>query len=150
MNSAWHKPPSWLIWLMWLSLPLSWLEYRQSWDQLPVRMAVHFDANWRPNGFTSREGSLMLGLGIMAAMLFVFTIVSFAMRALKPQAAWPALVFSYVVLGLCWYGNHSIIRFNLNAQPAHAAARVSRLSVFSSQGSQHEWRPKLVSLRTEN
>jgi len=150
MNSSWHKPPVWLIWVMWLALPLSWLEYRQNWDQLPARMAVHFNANWQPNGFTSREGALDLGLGIMGFMLVVFTIASFAVRALQPQAAWPALALSYVVLGFCWYGNHSIIKFNLNAQPAHAAARVSQLSVFSSQSPQPESRSRLVALKTEN
>ena len=48
---------------MWLALPISAWEYWQVWDQLPTRMAVHFDANWQPNGYTSREGALELGLG---------------------------------------------------------------------------------------
>ena len=47
-------------------LPITALNYWRAWDQLPARMAVHFDANWQPNGYTSREGALMLGLGIMA------------------------------------------------------------------------------------
>lgn len=129
MNSAWYKPPAFLILLMWLALPLSWMEYRQNWDQLPARMAVHFDANWHPNGFTSREGALELGLGIMAVMLLIFTVSSFAVRALKPQAGWPALLIAYVAIGFVWYGNHSIVRFNLNSQSAHVAVRGSLLSV---------------------
>jgi len=83
MNREWYKPPAWLIWLMWLALPLSALEYRQNWDQLPARMAVHFDANWHPNGFTSREGALYLGIGIMVCMLVLFTVGAFIARALK-------------------------------------------------------------------
>ena len=59
---------------MWLALPITALNYWRAWDQLPARMAVHFDANWQPNGYTSREGSLMLGLGIMAFLLVVFTV----------------------------------------------------------------------------
>jgi hypothetical protein len=120
MNRQWYKPPAWLIWLMWLALPLSALEYRQNWDQLPARMAVHFDANWHPNGFTSRDGALYLGLGIMVTMLVLFTVGAFIVRALKQSAAWPLLVVSYVAMGFVWYGNHSIIEFNLNQQSPHS------------------------------
>jgi hypothetical protein len=117
MNRDWYKMA---VWAMWLALPISAWEYWRVWDHLPARMAVHFDANWQPNGYTSREGALELGLGIMAVMLVLFTVATLIIHALKPAAAWPALVISYVVLGFCWYGNHSIINFNLNAQPAHS------------------------------
>lgn len=120
MNRDWSRPPAWLIWLMWLVLPISALEYGQNWDQLPARMAVHFDANWQPNGYTSREGARDLGLGIMAVMLLPFTVGLLAVRALKTVAAWPLLLVFYVSLGFLWYGNHSIIEFNLHAQPAHS------------------------------
>ena len=126
MNSEWYKPPVWLIWLMWLALPISALEYRQNWDQLPMRMAVHFDANWQPNGFTSRQGALELGLGIMAVMLVLFTVGAFAARTLKQSAAWPLLVVFYVVLGFIWYGNHSIINFNLKSQSPQAQLRQTK------------------------
>jgi len=107
-------------WLMWLALPITALTYRQVWDRLPMRMAVHFDANWQPNGYSSREGALYLGLGIMVFMLVLFTVAALIARAMKPSASWPILVVSYVVLGFCWFGNHSIVNFNLNAQPAHS------------------------------
>lgn len=129
MNRAWYKPPMFLILLMWLALPLSWMEYRQNWDQLPARMAVHFDANWHPNGFTSREGALELGLGIMGVMLLIFTVSSLAVRALKPQAGWPALLIAYVAIGFVWYGNHSIVKFNLNSQAVRSEVGGSLLSV---------------------
>lgn len=120
MNQAWYKPPVWTIWLMWLVLPITALEYRQNWDQLPMRMAVHFDADWHPNGFTSRAGAAMLGLGIMAVMLVLFTVGALIARTLKQSAAWPLLVVFYVTLGFLWYGNHSLVEFNLKAQPAHS------------------------------
>jgi uncharacterized protein DUF1648 len=107
-------------WLMWLALPITALTYRQVWDRLPMRMAVHFDANWQPNGYTSREGALYLGLGIMVAMLVLFTVTALIVRAMKPTASWPVLVVAYVTLGFCWFGNHSIVNFNLNPQPAHS------------------------------
>lgn len=109
-----------LTWLMWLALPFTALSYWQAWDQLPMRMAVHFDANWRPNGYTSREGAVMLGLGIMAFLLVLFTVGALIAHALKPSAAWPLLVVFYVALGFLWFGNHSIIEWNLNPPPAHS------------------------------
>src|SRR5579871_4236222 len=109
-----------LIGLMWVALLSSALNYWRAWDQLPARMAVHFDADWRPNGYTSREGALELGLGIMTVMLVLFTVAALIAHAMKPSAAWPMLVVFYVVLGFSWYGNYSIVKFNLNAQPAHS------------------------------
>ena len=132
MTREWYKPSVFLIWAMWLVLPLSWMEYRQNWDRLPARMAVHFDANWRPNGYTSKDSALELGLGIMAFMLAVFTVSSFAVRAEKPQAAWPALLIAYAALAFCWYGNHVIIQFNLNPSVG-AKQGGSQLSASSSR-----------------
>src|SRR5215813_428985 len=62
MNRDWYK---WAVLLMWVTLPTSAWNYWRVWDQLPERMAVHFGANWPPNGFTSREGAFQLGLGIL-------------------------------------------------------------------------------------
>jgi len=132
MSRDWFKPLVALMWLMPLAAVAS---YWQAWDQLPSRMAVHFDANWQPNGYTSREGAVTLGLGIMVVMLVLFTLAALIVRALKPSASWPILLISYVVLGVCWFGNHSILDFNLHSQPAHSEwvgpQRSSRLSVLS-------------------
>jgi Protein of unknown function (DUF1648) len=105
-----------LILLMWLGLPASAWMYWSAWDRLPTRMAVHFDANWQPNGYTSRDGALQLGIGILAVMLVLFTVTTLIIDALKPQAFWPALVIAYFVLGVCSYGNYSIVNFNLQAK----------------------------------
>ena len=118
MTRDFFKP---LTWLMWLALPITALNYWQAWDQLPARMAVHFDANWQPNGFTSREEALKLGLGIMAFMLVVFTVAALAAHVAKPGAGWALLVIFYVVLGFVWFGNHSIIEFNLGAHSQHSS-----------------------------
>jgi hypothetical protein len=117
MNRSWHK---FAILVMWLALPTSAWTYWHVWDRLPARMAVHFDANWHANGFTTREGALRLGLGILIVMLVVFTVATLTILYLKPVAVWPALLISYVVVGFCWYGNYSIVKFNLNAQAAHS------------------------------
>src|SRR3984957_12945854 len=105
MNGRWYKM---LVALMWLALPITALNYWRNWDRLPMRMAVHFDANWQPNGYTSREGALELGLGIMVFMLIVSTVGSLTSHALKPAAAWPLLLVFYGTIGFLWFGNNSI------------------------------------------
>jgi Protein of unknown function (DUF1648) len=117
MNRDWYKPAALL---MWLALPISAFKYWRAWDQLPVRMAVHFDANWQPNGYTSREGALMLGLSIMGVMLLLFTVAGLIVGAQKPSASWSMLVGFNVVLGFLWFGNHSIVEWNLNPLPSHS------------------------------
>ncbi len=117
MKRSWYKLA---ILLMWLTLPTSAWTYWHVWDQLPARMAVHFDANWQPNGFTTREGAVKMGLGILIFMLVVFTIATLLIAYVKPLAVWPVLLISYVVVGFCWFGNYSIVKFNLNAQAVHS------------------------------
>src|SRR5215472_12131014 len=116
MARTWHKT---LILLMWLALPASGWMYWSAWDRLPARMAVHFDANWQPNGYTSRDGAVQLGLGILFVLLVLFTVTTLIIDALKPQAFWPALVVTYFVLGVCSYGNYSVVNFNLQAKQVH-------------------------------
>ena len=106
-----YKP---MLLLMWLALVTTAWNYWRAWDRLTERVAVHFDSNFEPNGYTSRQGAVELGLGIMAVLLVLFTVAGLIAHAMKPVAAWPMLLVSYVVLGICWYGNYSIIRFNLN------------------------------------
>ena len=142
MTRTCYKP---LVLLMWLALPISAWNYWHVWDQLPVRMAVHFDANWQPNGYTSRQGALELGLGIMLAMLVLFSVATLVIYAMKPAASWPALLIAYVVVGFCWYGNYSIVNFNLNAH-----AGVPQSSVIRSQCSARVLPASAVSLRTDN
>ena len=105
--------------LMWLALPTSAWEYRRTWNQLPPRMAVHFDANWQPNGYTSREGALELGLGIMAVMLVMFTLATLIIHALKPAAGLPAVLIAYVVAGILLVreSHHHQIQFECSAGP---------------------------------
>ena len=108
------------IWLMWLALPLTALSYWRVWDRLPMRMAVHFDANWQPNGWTSREGALYLGLGIMAFIVLLFTVAAYVVRANKPSSGWPLMVFFYSILVLLCLVNNWIAERNLMAQPSAA------------------------------
>jgi hypothetical protein len=119
--------------VMWLALPITALNYWSAWDQLPARMAVHFDASWRPNGYTSREGALLTGLGLMAVMLVVFTVGALLAHAMKPAAAsWMLLLVFYVALGFTWYGNYSIIEFNRGAQPVRSQTTTLKVDGLTS------------------
>jgi hypothetical protein len=115
-------------WLMWLALPLTASTYLRIWDRLPRRMAVHFDINWQPNGWTSREGALYLGLGVIAFMLVTFTVGAYAARAGEPKAAWPLLVVFYLILTGLWLVNNWIAQRNLNAQSSQSASLHAKLS----------------------
>jgi uncharacterized membrane protein len=119
MNRDLYKPA---IWLMWLALPLTALNYWRVWDQLPMRMAVHFDANWQPNGYSSREGSLMLSLGITSFLLVVSTVAAYATRVNRPSAAWPILIVFYISLVVFSWASNWIVARNLRAndQSPHA------------------------------
>ena len=122
MARHWHKP---LIVLMWLALPAVAWGYWSSWEQLPARMAVHFGAKGEANGYTSREGAVLLGLGILLVMLVLFTVGTLIIDAMKPPAFWPALLISYIVLGFCWYGNYRIVKFSLDTNPLHSRVKLS-------------------------
>lgn len=111
-----YKP---MLLLMWLALITSALNYWRVWDQLPARMAVHFDANFVPNGYTSRVASAELGLGIMAVLLLLFTIAGLIAHEMKPEAAWPMLLAFYFAVIILWYVNYSVLRFNLNRLAPH-------------------------------
>jgi len=105
-----------VIGLAWLALPLTALNYWRAWDRLPARVAVHFDINWQPNGWTSREGSLMLALGTTAFLVLVFTIASYAMRgaAVSSLGRWAMVGVFYVVLGFVYHVNGWIVDRNLS------------------------------------
>jgi len=98
-------------------------------------MAVHFDANWQPNGYTSRDGALELGIGILFAILVLFTVTILVMDTLKPQAFWPALVIAYFVLAIGSYANYFVVNFNLQARLVRSEMlREKRSSQFLVEG----------------
>src|SRR5258708_22835505 len=98
----------------WLALRLTALHYSRAWDRLPMRIAVHFDANWRPNGWTSREGSRTLALGMTAFLLVAFTISAYAARRVGTSnlSQWALIAIFYVVLGVVFYVNDLFFKRN--------------------------------------
>ncbi len=76
-----------------------------------MRIAVHFDANWQPNGWTTREGARMLALGTTVFLLAVFTAASYAVSRAPTSSLsrWGMVVVFYIVLGLVYYVNRWIV-----------------------------------------
>jgi hypothetical protein len=89
-------------WSLWLAIPTTALDYWRAWDRLPTRVAVHFDASFRPDGWTSREGALTLGLLVITFIVVVSTVAALVTRARKRSSAWTVLIVSYLSLGAVW------------------------------------------------
>lgn len=104
--------------LLWLALPLVALQYWLVWDQLPVRMATHFNAAGQPNGWMSREVAVEFGAGVMAFLLLVFTPILWVISRRKvDKFAWAFLGFCLVVTGFVAAGNQQVIAYNLQGTP---------------------------------
>jgi len=103
-------------WLTWLALPLIALRYWQVWDQLPLRMATHFDINGQPNGWMTRDTALWFGLGITVFVLIIFTVVLLVANSARKAdpASWAVLVFFYFILGFTFFGNNLVLNYNLH------------------------------------
>jgi hypothetical protein len=109
----------WLVGLPWLALPAIALRFWAYWDRLPASMATHFNAAGHPNGWMTREAALNFGLGITAVMLLAFTLAAyFVHRADSSGRSWlVAAALQYIVVGIVFYANNSILDYNLNGEP---------------------------------
>lgn len=123
MKRTWWK---FGIALPWLGLPLIALRYWMLWDQLPARMATHFNAMNQPNGWMSREGSLYFILGLYLFLAVVFTLIVTVIHKVHvpDAAAWAVLGLFYVILGVIYYSNESVLAYNLTGAPVQILAIV--------------------------
>ncbi|HZQ67510.1 MAG TPA: DUF1648 domain-containing protein [Terriglobales bacterium] len=109
------------MWLMWLAVPFTALRFWLAWDRLPQRMATHFNADWRPNGWMPRETALYFTLGMIVFVLIIFTAVAYVSQRASHNGAisWVMLGFFYVVLGFLVAINDKVIQYNLTGEPIH-------------------------------
>ena len=116
--------------LLWLALPVVALQYRQSWHQLPARMAVHFNAANQANGWMTREQSLDFNLSMIAIALAVSTIVLVAASWRSVVSfGWVLLGFFAVLIGFLLSVNQAVINYNANGAPIHPGRVVLVLAV---------------------
>ena len=105
---------------MWLALPLLALRYWQVWDQLPLRMATHFDINGDANGWMTRDMSLWFALGVTLFLLAVSTAILLVIHSQKTSdaASWSLLAFFYFIVGFVFFGNEKVMGYNLHGTAA--------------------------------
>ena len=116
MNRTWWKLG---IAGLWLGLPLLALRFWMVWDRLPAILATHFNAANQPNGWMTREGSLYFILGLYLFVVTLFTAILTVLRRLSTQQVpgWALLGLFYLILGVVFYGNESVLAYNLTGAP---------------------------------
>lgn len=105
--------------LMWLALPLTALRYWMAWDQLPVRLATHFNGAGQPNGWMTREASLTFALVLTLILLVVFSVMLYLaqVKSVQSQTAWVLMAFFYLIMAVLYRVNASIVDFSLYGRP---------------------------------
>ncbi|HVO81366.1 MAG TPA: DUF1648 domain-containing protein [Terriglobales bacterium] len=109
----------WLLALPWIALPATALRYWLVLEQLPARMATHFNAAGQANGWMSREASLGFALGLTAFILVIFTVITYVIhrKYATDASSWAMLGFFYLLVGVIYYVNGSVVEHNLGGGP---------------------------------
>jgi hypothetical protein len=105
--------------LLWLAPVTVLLRYRQLWDQLPLRMATHFNAAGRPNGWMTREMSMYWSAGFVAFTVAIFfvALIIVAQKYPETKLSWVLLAFFHAEAWTFVYLMDSLIAYNLNQAP---------------------------------
>ena len=104
--------------LQWLALPTIALMFATVWQQLPARLATHFDLRNQPNGWMSREETLVIFLAL--ATVFAISSTWICSRVSDPDPlAWSLMGLLYVILGTLIYAERSVLAFNLYGDPVN-------------------------------
>ncbi len=99
--------------LQWLALPVMALMFASVWPQLPVRMATHFDLANHPNGWMSREETLLVLLGLATA--FAITATWITSRVTEPDpTAWGLVAVFYSMQAILIWAEHALIAYNVS------------------------------------
>lgn len=98
--------------LQWLALPTIAVMFATVWQQLPARLATHFDLANQPNGWMTREEALVIFLAL--ATLFAITSTWICSRIAQPDLlAWSLMGLFYVILGTLIYAERAVLAYNL-------------------------------------
>jgi hypothetical protein len=116
--------------LLWLALPLVTHEYQQGWDQLPARVATHFNVFGQANGWMSRDQAVEFGVGFTAFLLLIFTALLFYMaRAGIDAFSWAMLAFVALVLGFIDEVNRALVNYNLHGTAVNLGSMLIALPI---------------------
>ncbi len=129
MSRTWWRM---LVGLLWLAPVVMALRYRSVWDQLPARIASHFDAAGRANGWMPREASFYFTIGFLSFLALVFSVSLFAIHRRYPvgRLSLALLAFFHIELWTVVYMLNSTIDYNLTGAPIIVAP----LMVFTPLG----------------
>ena len=105
--------------LLWLAPAAILLRYWRRWDQLPIRMAAHFNAAGQPNGWMTREMSLYWSAGFLAFMVGILFVVLMIVAQKYPDTklSWVLLAFFHAEAWTIFYLMNSLIEYNLSKAP---------------------------------
>jgi hypothetical protein len=102
--------------LLYLAPVVIWIRYRQLSDRLPVRVATHFDAAGRANGWMSRGASMyfdQLFLAILAG-IFLTVLLVVEKKYELGKVAWALLAFLHAEIWAVVHMLNSTLDYNLN------------------------------------
>ena len=120
MTRTWYKTLAALLWIA----PVA-LAYRcsQVWDRLPIRIASHFDAAGRANGWMSRDAALYFDLGFIVFLAAIFSVVLYLTqrRCALAKSSWVLLAFLHAEIWTLAYLLDSTLNYNLNGTPIAVA-----------------------------
>jgi hypothetical protein len=106
--------------LIWAAVPVMAGMYATSWQELPARLATHFDLANRPNGWMSREASLTFSLVMGIFIAGLATLILSRVKRPDP-AAWALLVLFYVIMATLLWAENAIIAYNVHGTPVNVA-----------------------------
>ena len=105
--------------LQWLSLPIMVLLFGSVWQQLPSRVATHFDLAGQPNGRMTREEAVVVLLGVATAVLIGTTWMLSRVNEID-ATAWGLVALGYIIQSALIWAGQSIIDYNVHGKPLHA------------------------------
>ena len=111
--------PTWFRTLaasLWLAPGVMAVRYWQVWDRLPMRVASHFDAAGRANGWMTREASLYFDVIFLAFLAGVFSVVLFVVQRKYGlgNLPWALLGFFHAEIWMFVHLLNSTVDYNLN------------------------------------
>lgn len=120
MIRTWYKT---LTAFLWLAPAAIGFRYWQVWDRLPIRIASHFDAAGRANGWMPRNAALYFDLGFLAFLAAVFSVVLYLAQKKYALAklSWVLLAFFHAELWALVYLLNSTLNYNLHGTPIAVA-----------------------------
>jgi uncharacterized protein DUF1648 len=120
MTRTWYKT---LAALLWIAPVAPAYRYWQAWDRLPIRMASHFDAAGRANGWMSRGAALYFDIGFMVFLAAIFSVALYLTQRKSGLAmsSWVLLAFLHGEIWTLAYLLDSTLNYNLNGTPIAVA-----------------------------